>query len=510
MALAALVACSPPGRAPSWRAAGHAAPLAGGTLHVATSDPIATLDPTLEDDEISGLVVHELVDTLVGYAPDSTRLVPHLAARWEISPDGRAYTFWLRDGLAYADGAPIRAADVAFALDRARREAASPFAAYLANVTAIEAPAGGELAIALAHPDAGFLAVMAMTFTAPQRPGQPHGSGPFVLASWDRGVAVVLRRNPRYWDAADVHLGAIELAENVPRDAQFLRFQRGELDAIEHPAAPDYLWLMAQPAWRPFIHACATMNAYGSRMDVREEPFNHRRVRQALNYALDKQHSVKLLQGAAVPAHGILPPGVLGRDDALAPYPHDPARARALLAAAGYPNGFDVDYLIMADDEAERLAGSLQHDLGEVGVRVHIVELSYASYAAALAADDGPAFAKVGWVGDSPDPSSFLDPSFGSRAIGGGGTNFARYGNPALDALLDAARAEPDPGKRAALYRRAERIVYDDAPWLWDYHQQLVEITQPYVRGYAPHPVWGRDYTHAWLDLGPGGERVPW
>jgi ABC-type transport system substrate-binding protein len=349
-----------------------------------------------------------------------------------------------------------------------------------------------------------------MPFTAPARAGSDLGSGPFELVRWDPGVRIVLARNPRYWDAAHVYLDGIEMLENVPRDVQFLMFERGELDTAERLSAPDLRWVRDQPAWAPFVHTRLTMNTYGSRMNVRDKPFDDRRVRQALNYALDKSHSVKLLSGAAVAAHGILPPGVLGRDDELQPYPHDPAKARALLAEAGYPDGFDVEYLIVNDDEAERLAGSLQHDLAEVGVRVGVTELALASYAEALGSARGPAFAKAGWIADYPDPSSFFDPSFHSRALADEGTtNYASYANPELDALLDRARAERDDTARAELYRRAERIVYDDAPWLWDYHQQMVEVTQPYVRDYEPHPVWLRDYTHVWLDLDRDGARVP-
>jgi ABC-type transport system substrate-binding protein len=248
------------------------------------------------------------------------------------------------------------------------------------------------------------------------------------------------------------------------------------------------------------------LDAFGSRMNVRRRPFDDRRVRQALNYALDKQHSIRLLAGTAVAAHGLLPPGTLGRDDALAPYPHDPARARALLAEAGYPHGFDVEYAIMNDDEAERLAASLQNDLAEVGVRVRIVEMSLAAFGTATASADGPAFSKAAWTADFPDPTSFLDAKLHSRMISDeASTNDAFYANPELDALLDAARAEPDPAARAVMYRRAERIVYDDAPWIFDYHQMLTEVTQPYVAGYAPHPVWLRDYTSAWLDVGADG-----
>jgi peptide/nickel transport system substrate-binding protein len=221
-------------------------------------------------------------------------------------------------------------------------------------------------------------------------------------------------------------------------------------------------------------------------------------VRQALNYALDTEHTVKLLNNGAVPAHGILPPGLFGRDDTLAPYPHDPAKARALLAEAGYPHGFDVDFATLSDEEAETTAASIQADFAEVGVRVHISILSVPAYMTAIARPDGPPFSLATWVADYPDPTNFLDARFHTRAIGSSNDSF--YSNPELDALLDAARIETDTGKRAAMYHRAERILYDDAPWVWNYHREMTEVDQPYVQGYTPHPVWGRDYTSARLE----------
>jgi ABC-type transport system substrate-binding protein len=251
------------------------------------------------------------------------------------------------------------------------------------------------------------------------------------------------------------------------------------------------------------------MNAYGSRFNVRVKPFDDRRVRQALNYALDKQHTVKLLNGAAVASHGLLPPGMFGRDDTIPPYPHDPAKARALLTEAGYPDGFDAEYLVMNDEEAEKLAGSLRDDLAEVGVRIHIVVESFTTYLTEIGSPDGAAFSKATWIGDYPDPENFLDVRFHSRMIAKqSSNNDTFYANPELDDLLDRARSETDVARRAELYRRAERVLYDDAPWIWDYHQQMTEVTQPYVLGYAPHPVWQRDYTSAWLDLGANGEPV--
>jgi len=500
-------------RDPRYRPAGNASPRDGGTLRYAAIYPVRTLDPTIEYDDISHPVVHALFDTLVDYAADGVTLIPRLAQSWTVSPDGLVYTFALRDGIAFSDGTPITAADFEYSLARAKDTPDSPFGPFLADVAEVRAPTRTELAIVLRAPHPAFLYVLTMPFTTPQRRDHveragdqlrrlPLGSGPYVLHEWREGERLELRRNPRYWDPARAHLDAIVLYENVPRDVQLMMFERGELDTAERLAAPDLVWLTSQPAWQPYVHRRTLMNAYGSRMNVRVKPFDDRRVRQALNYALDKSHSVKLLGGAAIPSHGLLVPGVPGRDEALAPYPHDPAKARALLAEAGYPHGFDVEYVIMADEEAERLALSLQADLAAVGVRVRISRMSLATFGAAIGSAHGPAFSKIGWLGDFPDASSFLDPKFHSRSITDeNSTNDSFYANPELDALLDSARGEPDPARRGELYRRAERILYDDAPWIWDYHQQLVEVVQPYVAGYEPHPVWTRDYTSAWLDV---------
>jgi ABC-type transport system substrate-binding protein len=520
LVLVALVACTPRDHGPTWQPAGNAAPRDGGTLHIATKDPISSLDPTIQYDEISTIAVHALFDTLVGYAPASVKLVPRLAARWVVSGDGLTYSFTLRDGLEYSDGSPVVAADFAYSLERARTTEDSPFGAQLTEVADVRAPAPNQLVIRLAHPNAAFINVLAMPFTTPQRKDHvmavgreiqhtPLGTGPFLLDSWREGERIVLRKNPRYWDAANVHLDTIDWLENISRETQFLMFEHGELDTVDKLSTPDTLWLLEQPAWRPYIKHVAALNAFGSRMNVRVKPFDDRRVRQALNFAANKEHTVRLLAGDAVAAHGILPPGMPGRDDGLAPYPHDVAKARELLSAAGYPDGFDVDYVIINDEIADKLAGSLQQDLSAVGVRLHIKVMSLASFGTAIGERGGPPFSMYGWIGDYPDPSNFLDPKFHSRSISDESTtNDSFYANPELDQLLDAARADQDPATRAEMYRRAENILYEDAPWIWDYHAIATEVVQPYVRGYSPHPVWLRDFSSAWLDLDAQGRRV--
>jgi oligopeptide transport system substrate-binding protein len=531
----AIAACGPSDRGPRFRAAGATSPRDGGTLRFAIASQVGTLDPTIAYDEVSYYILRPLFDTLVDLSPDGNAIIPRLAERWQVSPDGLVYTFELRPGIAFHDGAPITAAHIKLGLERALSTPDSPFAAHLGDIAGasemvdrkaracagIATDGDRRLVITLARRYPALLSVLAMPFTTPQRAEHiaragdqlrrmPDATGPFELASWDEGHRIVLRRNPHYHDAARAHLDEIVVLENVPRDMQFQLFERGELDTADKLAAPDHLFVVAEPAWQPYVHRTVGLNAYGSRMNVTVKPFDDRRVRQALNLALDKGHTARLLSATSVPSHGILPPGMPGRDPDLPPYPRDVARARALLAEAGYPDGFEVEYVTLRDEEPEKLAASLQSDLAAVGVRVRIAVVSFSAYLSSVQLRTGPAFSYAGWIADYPDPTNFLDSQFHSRAISPtSSNNNTFYDNPELDALLDAARAELDPDRRAAMYRRVERILYDDAPWIWDYHRLNVEVIQPYVRGYQPHRIWVRDYTSVWLDLGPDGAPVP-
>ena len=530
--IAALVACNPPDRGPRWKPAGATTPHSGGTLRFAVPDSIRTLDPAIAYDEISFYALQPMLATLIDFGRNELVLRPDLAERWEVTDGGSTYRFWLRPGIRYSTGEPIVAADFKRALERVLTSPDSPYGPLLADVVGVEdvlggkrrdcagivAVSDGELVIRLARPAPAFLYLLSLKFASPiraehlaaagtQMRRRPLASGPYELVSWDEGAQVVLRKNPYYWNPVRGHIAQIEMLENVPRDTQFLMFERGELDVIARPSSPDYVWITSQPEWQPYIHRQAPMTSQGTRMNVRTKPFDDRRVRQALNYAVNKDHQIKLLNGAAVASHGLLSPGMFGRDEDLAPYPYDPRKARALLAEAGYPDGFRATYTIATDPELEMVTMSIQSDLAAVGVHVDVEKMSLNTLGVAMGKPDGPKFGFNAWIADFPDPTNFLDAKFHSRAIGS--TNDGFYSNLELDALLDAARGDIDPVSRAASYRRAEHLLYEDAPWIWGFHRLTVEVTQPYVRDYEPHPMWLRDYTWAWLDLGPDGERVP-
>jgi ABC-type transport system substrate-binding protein len=515
------VACSAGDREPKYRGYGATEPRRGGTFTYSSYTNVRTLDPAIAYDENSIYGLHYLYDTLVNYEPGGVTLVPQLAESWTISPDGLVYTFTLRPGIAFSDGTPVRASDFVYAWERVRSTEDSPFVQFLDPIAGLRVIDERHLEIRLAAADAAFLYVLAMTFTTPLRREfvEAHGgdlrrtvlgTGPFLLGGWSEGERLVVERNPHYWDPRLPYLDRIVLLENIPRDTAFLMFERGELESVDRLSAPDWLWVSQREDWKPYVHTLAQMSVYGERLNVTAKPFDDVRVRRALNYARNKAHTVKLLNGLAVPSHGLLPPSMPGRDETLEPYPYDPAKARALLAEAGYPDGFDLEYVTLKDDNQEKLAQSLQADLAAVGVRVKITLMSFATYLTAIGKKDGPPFSMGSWLEDYPDPSNFLDVRFHSRMIADeNSNNDSWYRNPELDRLLDDARREVDAAKRAEMYRRVERILYDDAPWIWDYHPVVMEVAQPYVKNFAQHPVWVRDFREVWLDLDPQGRRVP-
>jgi ABC-type transport system substrate-binding protein len=498
--------------------AGHTAPIRGGTLRFAVADDMRSMDPAIAYDEFSSIAEHLCFEQLVAYSParstNPVELRPGLAESWSLSTDGLVYRFVLRPGLRYHDGASIEADDFVFALERLREPSTgSPGAPFFADVTAVRAADPRTLEITLAQPDQSFLMVMGMYFATPykrswaasaggQLRARPQCSGPFQLVSWLQGSKIVFARNPNYWNAEAIYLDRIEIDLQVDRDTAVLKFLRGEYDTVERMSADKWVSFAKAAKWQPYIHRFTGMNSYGELMDCTRPPFDDKRVRQAMNYAINKEDTVRLYGKRAVIAHGMYPPPLPGYDPTIAPYPYDPAKARALLAAAGYPNGFDITYTTTKDELAEKVAQSIQSDLADVGVRVKIELLTFPAYLTAVGKRQLQ-FAFTAWYADFPDPWNFIEVKFHSRFITDeNAPNDTGYRSPELDAMLDRARRELDPERRLALYRTTERFLIDEAPWVWHYHSMWVEIVQPYVRDYEFHPVYLRDYRTVWLDRG--------
>jgi peptide/nickel transport system substrate-binding protein len=502
---------------PAALAPGPASPAPGGTLVLAAAEDLRTLDPALAFDSVSIAVAGLLFDTLLDYAPadapDPTALVPSLAAAWSVSPDGRLYTFDLREDARFADGSPVLAEDCAYALDRLLApETASPAAQLFRGIAGagdridgkadrvrgLAAPGPRRLELRLDEPDASFPLLLALTASTPLKRGRgPElGNGPFVVRAFRPGRAIDLARSPAP-RSAPARLDAITIELGVPRETMLLSFLRGDVDVLDDAAADDALLLASSPGWAPYVERTPLIQTATELLNVRHAPFDDRRVRQAFNYAVDKGDTVRLAGGRALPANGFLPPRMPGHDPARPLYPHDPAKARRLLAEAGLAGGFEVTYTTLRDDLLQKLAQSIQADLAEVGVRVNIETLTFPAYLDAISRGR-LTFAYSSWYMDFPDPRDFLEVKYHARMIGGG-TNETGYDNAEVNRLLDAARVEQDRSRRLSLYRRTEDLIYEDCPSVWHYFPVALDVRQPHVMGLRRHPVRGLSYRDAWI-----------
>ncbi len=529
----AVLACGCGERGPRAEAYGHDEPQRGGTLRTSVNEAIRTLDPAIAYDEIAGYAVRHLYSTLLGYGSATegkgTELVPQLAQSWSVSPDGRVYTFILREGLRYSDGRPLLADDFKYAFERVLTHESTPFKGFLGKVVGAAAVTNGkagqltgvrstgdrQLEIELTEPDSTFPMIMAMSFSTPLSRehveahggdirANPLGTGAFKLASWNEGSKITLARNPHYWNPGLPYLDRVVMYTGVPRKTAFLKFEAGEIDTVSRLSSADYLWLSERESWKPYTDLIPIMATFGVRMNCQQPPFDNVKVRQALSYAINKQNIRKIHNGLAVIASGMLPPTMYGHNPRLEPYPYNPDRARQLLAEAGYPDGFSVDYMTFQDGPNETIAQSMQSDLRKVGVEMNIQLVSWNTLYTSITKIDGSPFSYMGWLIDYPDPSNMTDVQFHSRNIAAkDSTNTSFYKNPRLDALLDSARKEGDSDKRRGMYEEIDELLHHEAPWIWLFHLAFVEVRQPYVANYKPHPIWMRDFRAVWLDLPP-------
>lgn len=532
---ALVVGCRDPYPTPRWIGAGATSPRRGGVLRFGYDADVSTADPALAQDTVAAIPTRLIFDTLVSYAPTSSELVPDLAERWELSHDRRTYTFHLRPDARFSNGRTLVADDVRYTMERLldTRRVASPGAENYRLIDGYDAYRGGRaqrlsgvrcpdprtVVFRLSRPDPTFLHALAMRFAAPvpreviAQIGdegfgqQPVGAGPFALLRWERATRMVFTRNPYYHGASRVHLDGVVFDLSVPPHLQFMRLLAGDVDYVSNYgiATADWLWLRRHPEWLAHAHRAEVPLIGAFMMNTRMRPFNNVHVRRAVAAAIDREALARLRNGRVRAAGALYPSSVSGyRRENPRAQRFDLGVARREMALAGLPDGTQepFDLWTTSGDGASLLAQMIQGDLRRIGLHAQIRQTSLSVYYTSLGAPDTVQMAFDGWQMDFPDPSNFIEPNFHSRAIHPeNSSNHAFYANPNLDALLDAAHSEPDPQRRVALYQQAEDLVLDDAPWAFVYTPIAVSVTQPYLRGWTPHPVWNDWVGDAWLDL---------
>ncbi len=461
-------------------ACGDSAP--SGLVGYWNSDP-RSLDPALSTDVVTGEATALLFDNLTQFDPEG-HLVPGIATRWEVTPDGREWTFHLRTGVTFHDGARLTATTVAASIQRAlgmggrgaRLWALLPIdgAAAVADSGAatlrgLRVVNDSTLVFRLQEPLNIFPKLLAMPVAAivPESPGTnfaeaPVGSGPWRFVSWSRDNHLLLARHEEWWGGA---AAAESLRMRIIPEmfTQAAEYESGRLSVVEVPVGETRRWqethatdLQQRPAMRAVYVAINTTR--GPLADVR--------IRQALNHAVDIPAILEqVAQGRGILAAGSIPPGLDGHDPTRTRYRYDPDRARALLAEAGHATGLSLRLWHSPRTDFGRIAEVIQSYLGRVGVTVEIVERDAATGRSAARQGEVDLFL-ADWWADYPDGENFTWPLFRSSNAGTGG-NYAFLKDPALDRLLDSARTTTDSLGKIALLQRIDAQVFALAPWIF-------------------------------------------
>ena len=480
-----------------------------------------TLDPAKSTDQLSQAVLFNLFRGLVEMDPGTLEVRPAVAASWSVSPDRLTYTFTLRDDVTFHNGRKVTARDVEYSFLRTlRKETGAPWrwilepiagapdfaAGKSAAVEGLRIPDDRTVVLRLSRPFAPLLGQLTMLPAAilPREvyddPGQnylnvPVGCGPFRLARWERANFIELVAFDGYYGGRPaLDRVVVRMIENKASALQ--EYYAGGLDSMDEP--PDEQDTEARTRLGAEIHRYPFLGTGYIGFNHALPPFKgNARLRQALNYAVDKKYLWEvLIPGSNTPPNGLVPPGVPGHDPALAGYPHDAARARRLLAEAGYPEGRGLPPIALWFNTSEsnrRIAQQVQTDLKTIGVNVALREVDWGAYLSAIEgtrerAGEAQMF-RFGWFLDYPDADAILRPLLHSSNWGPGGNHF-RYRNPEVDRLIDQALEMTDPEARAAIYRKVEQIaVMDDAVMLFMNYYQSETLFKPYVQGIVLTPL---------------------
>jgi len=454
-------------------------------------------------------ILMNLYEGLVRYRDGTLQVEPALAESWEISDDGKTYTFALRDGVSFHDGTPLTAEAVKFNFDRMLDEdhpyhdtGPFPLSFFFSAIDTVAAPDAETVVFTLKDPYAPFLSNLAyptgliVSPEAVKEHGEdfgrnPSGTGPFRFAEWESNAKVVAVRNDDYW-GDPAKLEAVIFRPITDANTRVAEMLSGGLDLmVEVP--PDNVSQFADDASFT-VHEQAGPHLWFLILNAKEGPMADKRVRQAINYAIDKKTLVEnVLQGTAEVAAGPTPPAFAwAHNDALEPYPYDPAKARALLKEAGH-DGAELTFYVTEGGsgmlDPVPMGAAIQADLAGVGLDVKIETYEWNTFLGKVNPGlEGKAdMAEMAWMTNDPDTLPYLALRTGAFPDDGG-FNSGYYSNPEVDKLLEAARKSTDQAERARLYKQMQEIVHEDAPWAFIANWKQNALTTSRVQDFKLQP----------------------
>ncbi len=488
-------------------------PQSGGTLRIAIGADPNGLDPESVLNNNAGYVISTIYDGLTSYQPGTTLVGPGLAQSWDVSTDATKYTFHLRRGVQFHDGTPFNADAVVAWLDRLLNKQ-NPH--YYGNQQGIDSfvdfTFGGiqtykkiddsTVQLQLKQPDATLLTNLAMAWSGVTSPAavdrygyglmqHPVGTGPFSFVEWVPNDHITLKANPAYW-AGKPHLSQIIFQVVPDPSTALLKLRNGEVEVLTD-VSPEQVSVVKQDPNLQLLTQPGLV-VLGVALPVDHKPFDDKRVRQALNYAVDKQNLNKyLFSNLADPMKAPVPVVEWGTSTSLPPFNQDIAKAKQLLAQAGYGSGLNLTMWVYNTTRGYNPAGgsklgtALQADFQKVGINVTLKQLEWTAYLSKVRNRALSDMALTGWSGDNGDPDNFLSSLYGTSGIPAG--NQSHYSNPTVDQLLAQARGVHDQSKRTQLYEEVQKAVWDDAPWVWLNTVQQVRAATKKVNGLVLNPT---------------------
>ena len=463
---------------------------AAGDIIITYKDDVSTLDPAIGYDWQNWSIIKSLFDGLMDYKPGTTELVPDLAESYEITNNGKTFTFKLRAGAKFHNGREVTADDVKYSIERVLDPATqSPGAGFFGSIASMTVVDPLTIKFDLSRPDATFLHVMAINFAhvVPKEAvdefgadfgHNPVGSGAFKLREWTLGQRLVIERNPDYWKEGVPNLDSVTFEFGQEPTVALLRLQKGEVDVLGDGIPPaQFLEVKDDPQYEGQIVEGGQLHTGYVTMNVNTKPFDDVRVRQAVNMAINKDRIVRIINNRAVPANQPLPPSMPGYIKDYAGYAYDPEAAKKLLADAGLADGFSTELYVYNTDPNPRIAQAIQQDLAAIGITAELKSLAQATVIAAGGDGSAPMIwsGGMGWIADFPDPSNFYGPILGCGGAVQGGWNWSWYCNQDLDKLATDADSITDPARAEERYKLWGEIyakLMEDAPWAPIFNEQ--------------------------------------
>lgn len=483
----------------------------------------AALNPQIATDGATLDVGQALYNRLIDFEKGTTNLIPSLAERWEISEDGKSYTFFLRRGVAFhtnkifTPSRELNADDVIFSINR-QLDPNNPYNKIAGGnyeffygmnmqniIKNVEKIDDYTLKINLTAPNAPFLANLAMDFMAifsaeyaeqllrdgtPEKLDlEPIGTGPFQFYSYQKDANVRFTAFENYWQGK----AKIErLVFSITPDAsvRLAKLEKNECQAMPYPNPADLPQLKANPNVQ--LLEKSGLNIGYITFNLRKAPFDNLKVRQALNYAVNKDEILtSVYQGSATKAKNPMPATVWGYNNEVEGYDYNPEKAKQLLKEAGFENGFETELWAMPvsrpyNPNARRMAEMIQQDWQKIGVKAKIVSYEWGEYLKRMGKGEHTS-GMIGWTGDNGDPDNFLNALLSCNAVEQG-SNYAGFCDKEFDQLVSDAAKLSDQNKRSAYYQKAQAIFNAQAPWLPIAHSTVYFPVRKEVKGYVASP----------------------